>query len=530
MKQFLLTTGILFSTGLTFGQGSAAEYADDAFRYSNFTQSGTARFRGLGGNQAALGGDASSTFGNPAGLAFYNRSEFSISPSLNLTSNQNNYLGSQSNSTKTNFNIGQLGIVFALGRTNNDSRYNNSTRWRRSTIGITYSQSVNFSNRMDVSGTNNNTNSSILQPYINGAQGLTPTQLNNAFDGTANQADYTEAAAYNLFLINPVDTTAGNSTYFRPDEDIASRNQRITTQKSGTHSQWTVAYAGNLDDKLYIGASIALTHLRYRYDYTLSEAPIGGIDFDNYGQVNHLDVNGNGINASLGVIYKIVPSFQVGLTLTTPTFSAVHETFTQSLYAYPKSQFLLNQYQLLGIQNTASVAPNDFDYRLTTPFRSSLGATYFINDGKVGFLTGTIEYVSYAGMRVGTSALGSSQTNSDFHDDVKSNVQETYKSVLNVRGGAEFRFGLLRVRGGVAYMPSAYKIDLDRVAASDRSTFLVSGGLGIRNDRFFLDGSVTYNTTKLGFSPYYLPNASDSPTVATTSNRTNLMVSIGTFF
>ena len=138
MKQFLLTTGILFSTGLAFGQGSAAEYADDAFRYSNFTQPGTARFRGLGGNQAALGGDASSTFGNPAGLAFYNRSEFSISPSVNLTSNQNNYLGSQSNSTKTNFNIGQLGVVFALGRNNNDSRYNNSTRWRRSTIGITY--------------------------------------------------------------------------------------------------------------------------------------------------------------------------------------------------------------------------------------------------------------------------------------------------------------------------------------------------------------------------------------------------------
>ena len=103
---------------------------------------------------------------------------------------------------------------------------------------------------------------------------------------------------------------------------------------------------------------------------------------------------------------------------------------------------------------------NNFQYSLQTPLRASGGATYFLSKGKIGFLTATAEYVGYQGMRVRTSAFTNQQDNTDFKNDVTRFVQETYQNVMNVRAGAEIRAGLLRLRAGVGYLPSAYKVDL----------------------------------------------------------------------
>ncbi len=99
-KRIILTAGLLSATAVSYGQ-----YAADAFRYSDQTINGTARFQGLGGNHAALGGDASNAFGNPAGLGFYNRSELSISPSLRLLNVDGNFLGENTTANRTQASI-----------------------------------------------------------------------------------------------------------------------------------------------------------------------------------------------------------------------------------------------------------------------------------------------------------------------------------------------------------------------------------------------------------------------------------------
>ncbi|HLL94669.1 MAG TPA: hypothetical protein VK404_06820, partial [Spirosoma sp.] len=105
-KRILLTAGLLMTAAVTYGQ-----YAGDAFRYSDQTINGTARFQGLGGNHAALGGDASNAFGNPAGLGYYNRSELSISPSLRLTNVDGSFLGQTTNANRSQINIGQASLI-----------------------------------------------------------------------------------------------------------------------------------------------------------------------------------------------------------------------------------------------------------------------------------------------------------------------------------------------------------------------------------------------------------------------------------
>ncbi|NID10888.1 hypothetical protein [Fibrivirga algicola] len=532
MKRLLAGLLLALPTSSLLAQGSAAEYADDAFRYNDFVQQGSARFRGVGGNHTALGGDASNIAGNPAGLGFYNRSEFTLSPSINLSSSKSGFLGSNTNANKTNVNIGQLGLVFA-GESSRNSR------WRRSSFGISYSQSQNFSDSFDAQGRNNNINSSFLNEYLPGLNSGGPGSvkegaLNSDFDDRTNTARTPEAALYGLFLLNPtvygatpanpsgtIDTNG--SPFFSNDLDVL-RNQRITANRSGANSQWTFGYGSNFDDKLYLGISANISSIRYNSEITTRELPING-DFDNYGRTNNLTVSGTGFGVKVGAIYRPVQSFQIGVDAASPTFYSMKETFQQTFFAFGRNPSLISQ---MGT-NSVSVDPNDFEYSMTSPFRASGGFTYFLGAGKIGFITATADYVNYSSMRIGTDVFNTSQGNQDFKNDVTAEVKNTYQNVVNVRAGAEIRASMFRIRGGVAYLPSAYKIDLDRVNRDDRARVLFSGGVGLRSDRFFADVSASYYGQKSGVSPYIL-NDSDTPTVSTTSQRTNAMLSIGFFF
>lgn len=533
MKRFLAGLLLALPTSSLLAQGLAAEYADDAFRYNDFVQQGSARFRGVGGNHVSLGGDASNIAGNPAGLGFYNRSEFTFSPSINLLSGKNVYLGSTTNASKTNLNIGQASLVFA-GETSSNSSL------RRSSFGISYSQSLNFSDNIDAQGRNNNTNSSFLNEYLPGINSDDPINtrervFSQGFDANTASARFPEAALYGLFLINPtvygatpanpngtVDTNG--APYFNNDLSL-QRNQRVTANRSGANSQWTFAYGSNFNDKLYLGISANVARIRYDSEITVRESPING-DFDNYGRTNNLAVTGTGFGVKVGAIYRPVQSFQIGVDAASPTFYSMKETFQQTFFAFGRTPGLINN---LRGGNTVAVDPNDFDYSMTSPFRASGGFTYFMGGGKLGFLTATAEYVNYSGMRTGTDALPTSQDNTDFRNNVKTEVQNTYQNVLNVRAGAEIRASMFRLRAGVAYLPTAYRIDLDRVNRDDRSRVLFSAGVGVRSDRFFADLAGSFYSQKSGLSPYFI-NDNDTPTVSTTSQRTNAMLSVGFFF
>lgn len=514
----LLLAGLLLSAGATYGQ-TGDIYAGEAFRFSEQQQNGTARFRGLGGNQTALGGDASSLFGNPAGLGFYNRSELSISPTINLVNTQSTYLGSTQTDNGAKFSVGQLGLIFAGGGDNN-------RRWRRTTFGVGYHQNINYFNRFTFQGRNNR--SSFVDPIIldANARNVTGGQINAEYDETTNQATDLLAAAYQLFLVNgePFTNNQGEEDsrppYSRFDATNA-RDQRNTFESSGSQSQWTFAYAGNLDDKLYLGVNLGLSSVRYNSDNVLTEFIINGRTFDNYSQQDRLTVRGTGFNLSLGAIYKLTPELQVGATIATPTFMSIRETFNQNVSVVARDPNL----PLIG--NSVDVQPNDFNYTITTPLRASGGATVFLGKGKIGFLTATAEYVGYGGLRAATTDNNNSQANSDFRNEVRNSVQNTYQNVVNFRAGAEFRAGQFRIRGGAAYLPDPYVRRLDNI---NRTRLLVSGGLGVRNERFFADISGTYNTFKSAFTPYTLPNTADYGSAQITNNNANVTLSVGTFF
>ena len=146
----------LFSTNI-FAQDNSYEALIKL--YSSPTSTGTARFQAIGGNHSALGADVSSASGNPAGLGFYTRSEFSFTPGYQSTTNSSVYAvepGKTTNANVNNFNIGNIGVIFAGA----EPRFKDG--WR-GTFGISYSRQNTLYNNIQFAG--NSATSSITDSY-----------------------------------------------------------------------------------------------------------------------------------------------------------------------------------------------------------------------------------------------------------------------------------------------------------------------------------------------------------------------------
>jgi hypothetical protein len=514
LKALKIVLFVLASTTLSLGQ-----YVGDAFRFSEITQTGTARFQGVGGNHAGLGGDASAVSGNPAGLGFYNRSELSISPSFNSINTSSTYINRITTDSKINPNVAQASLIIA------GSPQSINSKWKRTSIGISYTRQQSFQNVFNYSGRNNR--SAYADAAIEKAnnRNISSEELDKDYDTKTQTANSLDGAYYQLYMINP--STALGPPYVRYDREIPT-DQSGTFESTGAHTDWSFAYAGNYDDKLYVGASVSFNRIRYNYTNSLNDTFVNGTVFRGSNHTEDLQVSGNGVKVSLGIIYKASPQIQFGASVTSPTFSTMKETFNEIVSAdiigIPTQDPNGNPTTFVPDVTQIGLVPYDFEYSITGPFRASGGITYFV--GKGGFITGTLEYVGYPGMRVSTTNL-SAIDNSDFRNNNKREVQNTYNSAVNVRLGGEYRLGVFRARAGVAYLSDPYRVKFDNI---NRSKVLLSGGVGFRSERFFVDVTGIYNTYKSAFTPYNLNNSRDYASVDITNRSVNVLFSLGTFF
>lgn len=508
-----------FIVSILFSVPAFSQYAGDAFRYSEINQTGTARFQGLGGNHAALGGDASSISGNPAGLGFYNRSEFSISPAVTGINTDSKYIDQSGTDNKSNFNIANASLVIS-------SKPGFQRKWKRSSLGVSFSRQQSFQEVYNYSGVNNR--STYLDKVTEDVnlQKVPLADLRADFESNPSNggplAYSVPAAYYQMYLINPVDSLG--PPYSALDRSSSS-NQYGTYSATGANTQWNLAYAGNYDDKFYLGATIGFSRLRYKYSRTFVDNYINSPELVAIQQGEELSVTGNGINLSVGIIYKINPTFQLGGVLTTPTFSSIRETFTQNINAQYVDNLVSdgNGNLITPPYTSLAVAPNEFVYSLTSPFRGSFGATYFFQDK--GFITGSLEYVGYSGMGVRTK-YNDNTSNQEFKDETKAEIKDSYRNTANLRVGGEFRANLFRARAGIAYLADPYA---DR-SSINRDKLLFSAGVGLRASKYFADITGTLATYKSAFTPYTLSNSEDYSSVQISNRSVNVMLTIGTFF
>lgn len=519
----------------------ALAYHEQALVFSSYEYTGSARIHGIGNTQISLGGDISSALSNPAGLGFYNKSEFTITPSFNLFQADSKYFNTNETASEGKFNIDNIGIVF--NKTKSD---NIPGDWRGGSFAISYSKVNDFNKRVQYNGMN--PSNDIIDFYVQDAniQNVDPGDLNGVTRG-----------GYNTYLISEFldafvegsDTTFVpfyERTFFSefPSADFPT-NQSEIISSTGSQNQWNFSYGGNYGDFLYFGATLGIQSINYNVvkEYTELYPGLDGDIVDYSFLAEELLTEGIGINGTFGVIARPINQITLGFSLITPTSFAMNERYT--LYSEAKyNSFNMNNYGEYFDANYDLIENSDadftsfyestanlntesydeeslFDYTLTTPMRLNGGITYFFN--KNGFISGDVEFVNYSKMKLNAQS-GSLTSDSE-------SIKELYTSVVNYRVGGEWRVEKFRFRLGYNLNGNPLKTD----DTTNLSTQTVSGGVGFRSSTFYLDLASSYRTLNSKYAPYVLDNPDSNPIFETnfadiSSSNLNFMLSFGLFF
>ncbi len=455
----------------------------DALRYSQTTFGGTARSMAMGGAFGALGADFSSLSTNPAGIAMYKKSEFTLTPSFYRGKTSSSFYGTSNDDSKYNLNISNVGLVIAFEPNKRISK----SGWKNFQFGIGMNRYANFNNRMMIEGYNNS--SSMLSMFADEAHGIAPSDL-SSFD---------LGLAYDTDLIFD---TVGNNEYHNdmPNGGVL-QSKSVTT--NGCINEIVLSFGANYNDKLYFGATIGLPQLRYFEESTYSETNTDYPDnyFNSFTYNQNLETKGNGINLKLGMIYRPADWVRIGAAIHTPTFyNYMRDKWSSSITSHFND----------GKSYSADSPQGTFDYTLETPMRA-IGSLAFII-GNYGVISGDYEYVDYSNAKL--------RSDDDDFVDANNAIRNNYQDQSNIRLGTEWRVGpQFSIRGGYALYGSPYKSGIND---AERTSY--TGGLGYREQSFFVDFAYVLTQSN---EKYYLYNYTGLPAVKNDLTNNNFILTLG---
>lgn len=501
-KIFLL---ILLGSSLSlYAQGP-----EEGLRLSWFAPNGTARSNALGGAMGSLGGDLSSSHINPAGLGFYKSSEFLLTPRYLVQNNKTSYLGTDKNSEDNKLKFGSIGFVLADGM--------KKRNWTSTAFSITFNQIADYNNQVRLSGVNNFSSYSekFLEELVNdGADTL--AALDNYIFGSS--------LAFRTYL---VDTTAGANGAVTGYQSLVPLstgvNQVYDARTRGSYNELAFGWGGNKQDQLYLGASIVMPFMNYERQISYSETDMlnnpnnqfGGFIFNEY-----FSSKAWGLGAKFGVIYKPVSYLRLGFAIQTPQIITFRDQISADMTTNTEDYAGLNSASSDQLNNGF---PGLREYTMATPTRVTLSTSYFFASPNkpaqpLGFISADLEIVNYAGTRYFSNTYDDAST--QYYNALNSTIKAVYKNNVNLKLGSELRLNTnWMVRAGTAFYGSPYKDESIKA-----SIWTLSGGLGYRTSRHFIDFTVVNTRTKDAIFPYRL---NDKPNTYANFTGNRLQFSIG---
>jgi hypothetical protein len=457
MKKIILVSIILAGfSSLGFSQGIY-----DVMRYSATSYDGTARFMGLSGAYGALGADFSSLSQNPAGIAFYRKSEFTITPGFYSTTSKSDYYDGSNTDFRNNLMLGNLGMVFNLNMNENKSE----GALKGLQMGFGMNRINNFSKRILVEGFNDK--SSLLGTFADDANnGGNPKTLESL-------DDFTTLLAYNTnLLVFDSGNIVNPEAHWWVDMPNGNVLQRKSIELSGSSREMLLSGGANFNNKLYLGLSLCFPSIRYDEITNYSEKDSEGLssnadpdyNFKEAKRHENISTRGNGFNLKFGFIYKPVEFVRLGGAFHTRTTYNLTDDYSANMTAYFEN----------GSSYTESSADWSYDYQVTTPLKAIGSVAVLI--GKVGLISADYEYVDYSTSRIRSS--------DDDFADVNDDIQGKLGRAANIRLGAEIKADIFAFRAGVSSYGTPYQ---DETKIGGRQGF--SLGLGVREKDYFLDFS-----------------------------------------
>ncbi len=457
MKRLLFFLSV-FATTTTAAQNIA-----DALRYSQQDVTGTARFAGAGGAFTALGADFGAISVNPAGAAMYRRSEFVIGTGLRFheTETSLNSTSSSYSERRNHFNLDNIGLAISI--------HTPGRKWRTFNTVIGYNRLANYNRKYYYEG---KAPGSIINAYFDDARATG--------NNTQNWYPYGARLAYDA---NAIYTGPDGlfTTDFESNRTASVQHWQSVSEKGGM-GELLFGFAGNYKEKLMLGLTAGVPLLNYSLNSNYGEIDKDAAVeyFDGLTLNESLRTEGVGFNLKLGMIYRASQALRIGAAFHTPTFMKLNDSFNSDMaYSYTDGG---------GATTKRAQSPEGlFDYKLNTPFRSSVGAAYIF--GSNGFVSADLEMVDYANMAFD---LGNEAA---FERELNRGIEQAYTTTVNLRLGGELALQEFRVRGGLQHLGNPYE-------TGGRSRMVYTGGFGYRDNDFYLD--LTYRNIQSSFSikPY----------------------------
>ena len=454
----------------------------DALRFSQSYYQGTARSMAMGGAFGALGADFSSLSTNPAGIALYRSSEFSLSPGLYNKNVESTYNGMFGDDVRTRFNLGNIGVVVV----NEIPGGSGKTPWKYYQFGFGMNRTNNFSQRSFIQG--DNPDHSKIDIYLDKVWNVNPANIEDQFPFDLYPAWY-------VYLLDTVRDNNGNLIYTSP-VPMGDIRQSEIVNSWGSTNEWLFSAGANLNDYVFIGATLGLPYTRYFKESTYTEKDIFDdyVDFDEWNFRETIESSGWGINLKLGVIVWPVDWLRLGASLHTPTY-----------YAEMKDMWYTSTDALLGPDFNRSDSPTgEYFYELSTPLRAIGSAAFII--GKSGLISADYEFVDYSKMRLRAPDYNFTNENN--------NIRNSFQSTYNLRLGTEWRVNNFNFRGGYALYGSPYKNDINDGLLNN-----ISLGIGYSENNFGLDLAWISGKMNQDYYLYSSENWTTNPTAQTISSN-----------
>lgn len=538
---------LIISASFAAALGLNAQSAMDAFTASESQLRGTARYVSMGGAFGALGGDLSTLNQNPAGLGVYRSSEFGATLDidfLNATMENTGSNAMKNSATRAACNnFGYAGSMrtgssvmpyFAWGAT-----YNRINSFERKYRGYFPTLQTSWSN------------------YVAGLSGgYTGEQLwgTDSYDPFYDSnVPWISALAYNNFLINPAPNGDGYVGLMQPG---SYGDASIEVREQGYIDEYSINFGGNFSNMIYWGIGFGIRDISYRlssyYDEYINDARVPrSADSQalttgtaEWGIENLQQVSGSGFNLKLGLIFKPINEFRIGLAVHTPTWYKLTYN-TNAWVDYGLGKIESDDYYTLDSMvddNPYTTTENGYwDMNLKTPWRLMVSVAGVL--GGRFIVSADYVYEAYPSMAF--------SDNQGTLTDISNDIKRYYQPSNELRLGAEFRMTpSWSLRAGYNFKSAAakesarngydylYTSGTQSMAEFKNARNSVSVGLGYRTGGFYVDAAYVYSTQKsdwYAFSSFptvdggyaLASDALSGPHGTIKTNHNNLVLSVG---
>lgn len=435
---------------------------------------GTARSMGMGGAFVSLGADLASMSLNPAGLGMYRHNEFSVTPLVALSrASSSSAVGTQSwaGDSKNRFALADIGLAFNLFERANGALTSMTLGFGLSRVAD-FNTRYSFSSDVRYDGTTVPSIAHVFAQQLNQG-GVFPEM--NPEGGPNGRLDYRNPYFWPAVLayksaMTHVAPGAGGASVWETDAigPRASILRSVDAVESGSINEFDLSLGANLNNVVYIGASLGIQTVRksstlvYGEDYGYFAAGDDGYAYGPDGklpaQLEYADLwqrtvlDGAGVNFKLGVIVRPVAGLRLGVAVHTPTFYSLDRSYRAGM----DYRLLSNIEGVPGAEERLE-SPVQYDegadsWDFVSPTRLMFGASYTF--GKFAIVSVDYERDWYNGIRVKNVPTGSDFGPTSYKTDFKMNFCATN----NVRAGVEVRpLPIFALRAGYGYSSSMLK-------------------------------------------------------------------------